>query len=61
MCHERWMRREKWRDERFDEEFRHLLDEERPRPESPAPVVLHGPDEERRDPVRVGVEAGTRS
>jgi hypothetical protein len=61
MCHERWMRRKKWRDERFDEEFRRLLDEERPRPERPAPVVARERDEERRDPERVRVEAGTGS
>ena len=27
MCHERWMRRERRREERFDEELRDLVDE----------------------------------
>jgi hypothetical protein len=61
MCHERWMRRESRREERFDEELRHLLDEERPRPEPRASVVEHERDEEPSDPERVRVEAGTRS
>jgi hypothetical protein len=61
MCYERWMRRKTWRDERFDEEFRRLIDEERPRPERPAPVVEREPDEEPKDPERVRVEAGARS
>jgi hypothetical protein len=61
MCHERWIRRERWREERFDEEFRRLVDEERPRPERAIPVVEHERDEEPRDPARVRVEAGTRS
>jgi hypothetical protein len=55
------MRRESRREERFDEELRHLLDEERPRPEPRAPVVEHERDEEPSDPERVRVEAGTRS
>ena len=61
MCHERWMRRERRREERFDEEVRRLVDEERPRPERPVPVVEHDRDEESRDPERIRVEVGTRS
>jgi hypothetical protein len=61
MCHERWLRRKKWRDERFDEEFRRLVDDERSRPERPAPIVAHERDDERRDPVRVRLQAGTRA
>jgi hypothetical protein len=59
MCHEQWLRRERWRDERIDEEFRLLVDEERRRPERPAPVVEHEQDKEPSDPERVRVEAGT--
>jgi hypothetical protein len=62
MCgHERWMRREMRREERFDEELRYLLDEERARPEPLAPVVEHERDEEPGGPERVRVEAVTRS
>jgi hypothetical protein len=61
MCHERWIRRERRREQRFDEEFRRLIDDERPRPERPAPVVEHERDEERSDPEAVRVEAGTRT
>jgi hypothetical protein len=61
MCYERWMRRERRREERLDEEFRRLIDEERPRPEWSMPVVERERDEEPRDPDRVRVEAGTRS
>jgi hypothetical protein len=61
MCYERWTRRERRREERFDEELRHVLDEEPTRPEPRAPVVEHERDEEPRDPERVRVEAGTRS
>jgi hypothetical protein len=61
MCHERWIRRERRREQRFDEEFRRLIDDERPRPERPAPVVEHERDEERSDPEPVRVEAGTRT
>jgi hypothetical protein len=61
MCHEQWMRRERRCEERLDEEFLRLLEEERPRPERPAPVVEHERDEEPRDPERVRVEAGMRS
>jgi hypothetical protein len=61
MCYERWMRRERRREERFDAELRHLLDEERPRPEAREPVVEHEPDDEPRDPERIRVEAGARS
>ena len=61
MCYERWMRRKTRREERLDDELRHLLDEEHPRPEPREPVVEHERDEEPRDPERVRVEAGTRS
>jgi hypothetical protein len=61
MCHERWIRRKGWREERFDEELRYLLDEERARPERPQPVVEREQAEEPTDPERVRVEAGTRS
>jgi hypothetical protein len=61
MCDERWMRRQRRREEPFDEELRHLIDEERPRPEPRAPVVEHERDEARRDPERVRVEADTHS
>ncbi len=61
MCHEQWMRREWRRQERFDKEIRHLIDEERPRPERSEPVVERERDEEPRDPERIRVEAGTRS
>jgi hypothetical protein len=60
MCHDWWMRREMRRQERFDEELRYLLDEER-RPTPPTPVVEHEPDDEPTDPERSPVEAGTRS
>ena len=58
MCHERWMRRERWREERFDEELRYLF-EERERSEPPAPVVEHDRDEQAADPDPTRVEAGT--
>ena len=58
MCHERWMRRERWREERFDEELRYLF-EERERSEPPAPVVEHDRDEQPADPDRTRVEAST--
>jgi hypothetical protein len=60
MCYERWMRRERRDQERFDEELRYLLDEEPARREPPQPVVERR-DEEPADPERVRVEAGTRS
>jgi hypothetical protein len=53
------MRREMRRQERFDEEVRYLLDEERRRPAPPTPVVEHEPDD--ADPERPPVEAGTGS
>jgi hypothetical protein len=57
MCHDWWMRRERRREEQFDEELRYLLDEEPERP-GPVPIVEHEPDEE---PVeRPPVEAATR-
>jgi hypothetical protein len=61
MCHERFLRRKEWRDERFDQEFRRLVDEERRRPERPAPVVEHERDDEPKDPERVRVETGARA
>ncbi len=61
MCYERWKHRERRREERFDEEVRYLIDEERPRREPPAPVLEHKRGEEPRDPERVRVEAGTRT
>jgi hypothetical protein len=61
MCHERWLRRKKWRDERSDEEFRRLVDDERRRSERPVPVVEHERDEEPSDPERVRLEVGTRA
>jgi hypothetical protein len=59
MCHDWWMRREKRREERFDEELRYLLDEEPLHRDPPAPVVER--QEEPSDPERIPVEAGTRS
>ena len=56
MCHDWWMRRERRREERFDEELRYLFDE-REHSEPAAPVV----EEEPTDPERLGVEAGTRA
>lgn len=61
MCHERWMRRERRREERFDDELRRLIDEDRPRPNRPMPVVERERDEEPKDPERVRVRAGTRA
>jgi hypothetical protein len=61
MCYQRSMRRERRREERFDEELRYLLDEARARPAPRAPVVERERDEEPRDPDPVRVEAGTRS
>ena len=56
MCHERWMRRERRRDEEFDEEVRYLLDE-RERTEPPATIVEDEPDEQPTDPDQVRIEA----
>jgi hypothetical protein len=61
MCHERWMRRERRREERIDTELRRLIDEERPRPKRPSPVVENELGKEPSDPERVRVEVGTRS
>jgi hypothetical protein len=58
MCHERWMRRERRREERFDEELRDLVDE-RERTEPPTPVVEHDRDEQPADPDRPRVETVT--
>ena len=61
MCHDWGTRREQRREERFDEELRYLLDEERRGFEPPAPVVEHESDAEPVDPERVRVEAGQRA
>jgi hypothetical protein len=61
MCHERWIRRERRREERIDTELRHLIDEERSRPKRPSPVVENERGKEPSDPERVRVEAGTHS
>jgi hypothetical protein len=61
MCHERWMRRERRREEYIDTELRRLIDEERPRPKRPSPVVENERGKEPSDPERVRVEAGTHS
>jgi hypothetical protein len=58
MCHERWMRRERRREERFDEELRYLVDE-RERTEPSTPVVEHDRDEQPADPDRPRVETVT--
>jgi hypothetical protein len=60
MCHERWMRRQRRREERFDEELRYLFDEHERR-EPPAPVVEHDLDEQPAETDRPPVEAGTRA
>ena len=55
MCHDWWMRRERRREEQFDEELRYLLEEEGERPR-PVPIVEHDRDDERAedyDPGRV--------
>ena len=55
MCHDRWMRREERREEKFDEELRFLLDEERERRER-SPIVERERDEAPADPERPPVE-----
>ena len=60
MCHERWMRRQRRREERFDEELRYLFDE-RERSEPPVSVVEHDREEELADADRPPVEAFTRA
>lgn len=60
MCHERWTRRERWREERFDEELRYLVDE-RERREPAAPVVEHDRDEEPMDAKRPELETVLRA
>jgi hypothetical protein len=59
MCHDWWMRREKRRDEQFDEELRYLLDEEEERPGA-APIVEHDREGEPADPERPHVEVVPR-
>jgi hypothetical protein len=59
MCHDWWMRRERRREEQFDEELRYLLDEERERP-GPVPIVEHDPEEEPAHREPPPVEATTR-
>jgi hypothetical protein len=61
MCHEQWMRRERRREERFDEEVRYLIDTERARQEPREPVLERERDKDPRDPERVRIEVGTRS
>jgi hypothetical protein len=60
MCHDRWMYRERRRQERFDEELRYLLDEEEER-SRPTPIAEHERDEEPADRDRPPVEAVTRA
>jgi hypothetical protein len=55
MCHERWMRRERRRDDQFDEEVRYLLDE-REHAEPPTTVVEQELDEQPSDPDQVRIE-----
>ena len=57
MCHDWWMRRERRREESFDEELRYLIDE-RERSEPPVTFVEHERDEEPKDPERIRVEVG---
>ena len=59
MCHEYWTRRDRRREEQFDDELRYLLDEERKRT-APAPVVERERDEEPADREPAPVEAATR-
>jgi hypothetical protein len=59
MCHDQWMRRERRRQERFDEELRYLLDEERER-SRPTPIAEKERDEEPSERERPPVEAVTR-
>jgi hypothetical protein len=51
MCHDLWMRRQSRREQRFDQELRYLLDEERRDFEPAAPVVEHEPAEPERAEV----------
>ena len=60
MCHDEWMRWERRRQERFDEELHFLLDEERER-SRPTPIAEHEQDEEPVGPERPPVEAVTRT
>ncbi len=59
MCHEWSMRRERRREERFDEELQHLLDEKPAYAEPPQPMVEKR-DKEPSDPERGRLEAATR-
>jgi hypothetical protein len=59
MCHELWSRRERRREERFDEELRYLFDE-REHSEPPAPVAENAREEKPAEPERPRVAAGTR-
>jgi hypothetical protein len=59
MCHDDWMRWERRRQERFDEELRFLLDEERER-SRPTPIAEQERDEEPTEGERPPVEAATR-
>jgi len=61
MCHDWWMRREKRREEQFDEELRYLLDEREERSERPTPIVEHERDEEAPAPEPRPIETVTRT
>jgi hypothetical protein len=56
MCHDGWMRRERRREERFDDELRYLLGEHE-RSEPPVPVLEDEPEMEPAEPERERVEA----
>ena len=59
MCNDWWMRRERRREERFDEELRYLVDESE-HSQAPAPVAEYERDEDPMDLEQLGIEAGTR-
>jgi hypothetical protein len=63
MCHEWWelseRRRERRRQERFDEELRYLFDEAE-RPQRPVLIVEDDGQEEPSEPDRPRVELGAR-
>jgi hypothetical protein len=55
MCHDGWMRREKRREEQFDEELRYLLDEDAER-KGASPIVEHDREGEPAAPQGPRVE-----
>ena len=62
MCQDWWTRRQRRREDGFDQEVRYLFDEERRDFEPAAPVVEHERGAEPAGPERDGVEAvGLRS